>query len=449
MKENWVKVGVVGLTCLLLVLLPLFGACAPTPVPPVAPPKPKTEVKIGGLLDLTGGGAYYGKLQHIVWGIFEKWFEGPKPEGYGGIPGVDLKYIVYDFAFKPEEGRIGAKKLITDDKVLVGLPFWGSMTDALVHPMQKEYQVPCVSLGALATVIWPAEESWTFNSYFSYNDQGRAYVDLILKGWKEARKPNFALLCENTPFGQGQVPFMKRYLEVKGIPLVANIAFPSGTVEFGAEITRLMSDKVDFVYSVTALPHYPPILKAMDAAKAPFPLLTPMQGYHSKLLQLAGPAAEGRLYATIRYFDWFDEADPELKKAIGFFSKLLAKEGITEPQKHEYWGGLEAGAECWAIFASGVRAIEICVVDKKIPPEKLTGKDIKEAIETIKNFNCYIDGWGPLVSYSTTDHRALREVGIVTVKGGKYVPAGSLSGVPVPRFMPVGELLPEEKAGKM
>ena len=159
MKGKCVKIGVFGLMCMLLGLLPLSGACAPAPAPP-SPVGELTILKLGCLVDLTSRAAYYGKYQVMVNEDFLRWFQDD-PEGYGGIPGVKLVNVPYDFHFESEKGRIGAKKLITEDKIIMGAPLWGSMTDPLVLPLQKEYEIPNVSLGAAPTALWPP--TWTFS----------------------------------------------------------------------------------------------------------------------------------------------------------------------------------------------------------------------------------------------------------------------------------------------
>lgn len=260
-----------------------------------------------------------------------------------------------------------------------------------------------------------------------------------------------ALLYEDTPFGRGQIPFAKKYAEVKGVPIVADIAHPGAQLEFSAELTRIKGAGADFIYYVTALAGYPAVCKGMADLGMTIPLTTPMQSYHPQILPLAGPAANDRLFTTIRYLDWFDKDDPKLGKAVAFFRKIMTKyhPEIPDLEKHEYLGTIYIDGVGWAIMAIAARGIEMCVKDKKIAPEKLTGKELRDAIREIKDFNCYVDGWGPLISFSADDHRALKQLRIITVKGGKYVPATEFMGISIPKFVPVGKMLPEELEGKM
>ncbi|MDY6912298.1 MAG: ABC transporter substrate-binding protein [Chloroflexota bacterium] len=399
-------------------------------------------IKVGLLLDMTGPASAYGQYMQIGMTDFLKWFQ-EDPDGYGGIPGVKLYPVYSDFRFEPNKGPIGTKKLLLEDNVQCGV-FWGSMTDALVHPILKQNKIPCVSLGALPSELFPA--GYIFNSYFNYDDQPRTYIDLLVakktplyKPWKGDR-PKLALLYQNSPYGLGQIPFVKKYAQTRGVELT-DIPFTKGSKDFTNELSLIMEINADAIYCVGLPDEFVSVLEGMGQLGIDIPFCTPMQGHEPVILDKISHEAEGRFITCAKYIDWYDKNDPVAGKAVVFFKNLFARyhPEVANILTHKYFRSLYSNGMYWAIPAILARGIEVAVRDRGINPAKLTGEDIKSALESIKNFNCYVEGWTPMVSFAADDHRATKSLRLVGVRDGKFTP---LTG-PI-EFSP---MLPEELEG--
>ena len=102
-----------------------------------------------------------------------------------------------------------------------------------------------------------------FPQYPIYTDEGAAFGEWFLKGWKEKRKPRFAFLTADSPFGRSvETPELKAYLEKIGIEVVGSQYVPM--VPTAAPTTQLMwlqQNKVDLTFGCMINPGAQPTIK--------------------------------------------------------------------------------------------------------------------------------------------------------------------------------------------
>lgn len=102
-----------------------------------------------------------------------------------------------------------------------------------------------------------------FTQYPIYTDEAAAFAEWFLKGWKETRKPRFAYLTADSPFGRSvEIPELKEYLEKIGFEVVGSQYVPM--VPVAPPTTQLMwlkEKKVDLTFGCMINPGSQPTIK--------------------------------------------------------------------------------------------------------------------------------------------------------------------------------------------
>ncbi len=374
-----------------LVVALLLTSCAP------APTAEGKKVEVAAIWGMTGPAAASLQIQTQSIQDYFKYFNEQE-----AIPGVNIElswaddmlqmpllYSHYDkfvergipLIFMEEDtGLVGLKDRFEKDKVVIVMPGSG----------YQEANYP---------------PGWRYGTTPTIAEQAAAVLEYFRENWQEERPPNLALMGIESPWGY-EPRYAIGYARSLGFNVLPPETVPFVTLDATAQLLRLKDEGADLVY-VQGLPTATgPVLK--DAER--LGLLGQMQfaghqsGMGERVIEMTGAASEG--YLMPRPFPWFDETDiPGIELMLDTQMKYHGK--VTR-EGECFFGWASAAVVCEAIK----RAIE------NVGYENLDGTAIKEAMDSIKDFDVY--GLAT-VNYKPDDHRGVTKLAIYQVRDGKIV----------------------------
>ena len=167
-----------------------------SPEPPEPPEPPETPaMKIGLLIDLTGGGSEHGILMRRG---FEMAIEHINEEGVLGNPVVGL---VADTGLDAEKAVSKARGLVESDSVHAIVGAWASSsTLAIVENVTAEAGIPTISPASSSPMLTDAmDDDFLFRTTLSDRDQGPVLAKITL----EQGYGNVGLIYRDDVWGRG------------------------------------------------------------------------------------------------------------------------------------------------------------------------------------------------------------------------------------------------------
>ena len=379
---------VVGLIALLLV-----AACTNTPEA-----EKEKVVEIGMIAPLTGGAATMAQVILTAEVDYITYFnEEP------GIPGVTLKLIWLDTAMDQARIFSGYHRLVERNVVALTTVELAS----LLNEMAEKDEMP----------VWawtPTEESlyppgWIYTGYATNAEQFAVLADWIMENWKEERPPRIGFVTIEREYGMELLPQSEKYAVSVGMEWLPTELIPYVPLDSTVQLLRLMQQGADFVYVGHMWTTVLPLLR--DAHRLGLMDEINFCGWDATLaqplIQGLGPAADG-YFAPKSLPLWNEVHNPGMVWANEVWRKYHGERVMDE---------LYDGCIIWtSILPEAIqRAIE------KVGYENLDGHAVKEALDTIEDFDPY--GFGPQTTYTNPkDRRGWNRVRICQVQSGDAVP---------------------------
>lgn len=266
-------------------------------------------------------------------------------------------------------------------------------------------------------LLKPAQSVLTY--YPIYTDSAAAVAEWFKENWKEKRKPRFAFLTSDHPFGRSvEAPELKDYLQKIGYELIGSQYVP--LVPTSPPTTQLMwlkKNRVDLTFGGMINPGSQPTIKeAVRLGMGPhldykitFAAATP-----SHLQIFVGDMGElGNGFVVGGGFPPLDEPVPGVK----FANELLGKyrTGKRTPNIMYVAGIIEAMTQ--------TEALRLTL--EKVPYDQLTPRKVLEnGFYKIKNLDTGGLSSTPL-TYGPGDIEGVDEVRVDQIKNGKIVKQGT------------------------
>ncbi len=252
-------------------------------------------IKIGCLLEFTGGCAAYGAMaKHALEFAREV---GLVPVEVLGRP---IELVFYDARTEPAEAAIGADRLITVEGVVAILgtmcsgPFLGAA------PVINEKKVPMLGI-TTTNPLTTATGPYAFRACFVDDDQGvvAAYLAYERLGFRTA-----AIVVDVAqPYCVGLAKFFKQAFEALGGKVVAELAVRTGDVDYTAQLTEIARLNPDMIYC----PNYYTEAALMTKQARALGLTQQIiggDGYDApELISIGGEAMEGVVFTTFFHED--------------------------------------------------------------------------------------------------------------------------------------------------
>jgi branched-chain amino acid transport system substrate-binding protein len=291
-------------------------------------PAAAQTIKIGAPQPMTGPDAPFGDK-------FKKAYSMALEEinAAGGVKGRKLEVVIEDHTAKNQLAATVAEKLITQEKVLV-------MTGGRASGQAMEIASVCQRLKTPYLVDHPSADMITakgFEWVFRNNPTGSiypaAFSDFI--GSSPAALPkSAAVVYDNTLFGKTIGAAAMKILKAKGVPIVADEAYPVNSLDFKPIMTKVKATSPDFVLLVAVATTDAILLtrhaKEMGLTPRAFVGFGGGFGVADFASQL-GPLAENVFSSAA----W--SGNPNDPKTKAFYEKFHTKYGIW-PHEHEVEG---------------------------------------------------------------------------------------------------------------
>src|SRR5438270_4301310 len=276
-------------------------------------------IKIGGLLPMSGPGAYFGAQdkQGIELALEQL--------NKSGVNGYKFAIQYEDSACSPLPATQAAKRLI--DQYKPDLVIGEECSDATlaIMPLMEQAKVPLINAGSSSIKITEPGNSWTFRIMPNEVMQG---VDIATNAYKRLNARTAVLLYENTNAGIGNAKVFGDTFKSLGGQILADIGFGRDVNDFTAIATRIAGlGKVDVIPTytlegqglrITQALAQAGVTKGGDGAAIQLGTIWLPFGFEQK----AGKAATG--YVRIVQFDPTDQRDAVKSFVSAFKAKYSA-----------------------------------------------------------------------------------------------------------------------------
>ena len=392
LKGKRVRIAILALG---LAAVLLFTACAPASTVPVEEEK---VVNVAAVWPLTGPAA--ASCQLCQMGIQDYFTYFNEQEA---IPGVSIKLLWGDTMMQYAQFRSHYEKFVEH-----GIPLMFANEASGLLGLESRFEQD----GVVMLMPESSHEKTNYPPGWRYcvspttAEQFAVVAEYFRENWQEERPPRLAFMVIDSPFGYDPTGEGTKYAQSLGFEVLPLEIVPFVTLDATTQLLRLRESEADLVY-IQALPMSSgPVLR--DAERLGLVGQMQFAGHSAtmsdRVIQMAEIASEG--FLTPRKAPWFDETEISGVKLI--LDNQMKYHGKVQ-REAEYFPGWIAGAvACEAIR----RAVE------NVGYENLDGLAIKEALDSIKDFDVY--GLAT-VTYKPGDHRGNTKVAIYEVRDGKIV----------------------------
>jgi branched-chain amino acid transport system substrate-binding protein len=276
-------------------------------------------IKIGGLLPMSGPGAYFGAQdkQGVELALEEL--------NKAGVNGYKFAIQYEDSACSPLPASQAAKRLIDQYKPDIIIGEECSDATLAIMPTIEQAKVPLLNAGSSALKITDPGNPWTFRIMPNEVMQG---VDIATNAYNKLNARTAVLLFENTNAGIGNAKVFGDTFTKLGGKVVAEIGFGRDVNDFTSIATRVAGlGKVDVIptytlegqgLKITQALAQAGVVKGGDGAAIQLGTIWLPFGFEQK----AGKAATG--YVRIVQFDPTDQRDMVKNFVAAFKAKFNA-----------------------------------------------------------------------------------------------------------------------------
>lgn len=362
------------------VLLSVFCSLVILTACPGTPPKTdnkKPIVKIGAVLPLTGDASGYGKA--IKNGI---------DLAYNESPIKDQIQIIYEDDAGQAQTGVNAINKLAEQKVNVIIGGAMSSVAAAIAPISKDKKITLLSPTATLPSLTNAGEYffrlWPSDNYDGEIMANHAYNSLGIK--------KVAVLYINLDYGVGINQVFTDKFKGLGGSVVYDDGYAQGATDFRTQLQKVKESGAEALYLPGYYQEIANILKQAKELNLKIQILSVNSFYDPKLLEIAGPVAEGAIF-TYPIFD--DES----------------KEPITAKFVEKYKAAYNEKPDAFA--AQGYDSFKL--VESVIQSGNADNEAIKNALSKIQNF----EGAAGRFSFDENGD-VVKDLRIMTVKNGKF-----------------------------
>lgn len=376
--------------CVLAALAFALGALA-TPFAQAAEP-----IRIGAALALTGGLADEGKKQKAG---YDLWLERINAAGGIAVGGEKrpVELVFYDYQTDEKRAQQLAERLITVDKVHVMTAPFGSGHTKVVAGVAERYGMPVVAVASAEPV-----HNQGYKNLFGTLAPSVGLIDALIEVVKEANPgiKRVAILGRADVFPKVMANTMARQAAGAGLEVVYNDAYPVGTLDHAAALTRVKASAPDWIFVTGYTKDLVLVRKQMADLRLAAPVVTMITGpAYREFVDSLGPLAEDVTSATWWHASQSTTADDVFGSTQAFAEAVRSRTG----QEPDY------------VHASSAAAL--IVIQKAIEragsldPDALRGAIASTDIATF---------YGP-IRFRADGMNQNRDLPIIQIQGGKPV----------------------------
>ena len=368
------------------------------------------EIKIGGIMDTTGGTSDVGKDYAIGMSDAFKYINDN-----GGVNGKEIKYTWFDYGYRIPEAITKYKMLKRMGSVMI--MGWGTGDTEALSPTVNKDKIPYVSASYSGHLTDPKKTP--YNLFFSsdYSTNARSAITAWFdKKWKShpdfgKRKPRFACCYMfASPYCSAAIKAVKDQATLLGFEIGDDQDVSLFALDTKSQIMALQKFKPDLLWHGNTTMSAAATIRDAYALNLGAAWIVNVWGFDENLPRLAGEAAEGVMGTTPCAF--FNQ--PNVKN-MDIVVKSAEKYSPGVPLAKRLNRTIQAWGDALITWEALKRADQKGI--------DVTNKDAGEAImkqgfETLRNFDIGL-GAAP-VTFTPTDHRPATGCIIQEWKGGKF-----------------------------
>ncbi|MBW1788651.1 MAG: ABC transporter substrate-binding protein [Deltaproteobacteria bacterium] len=213
-----------------LIVVFVIGTCA------ISMAKDPKVYKVGGIMAMTGSGAWYGKVmsQGILLAMEEF-------NSKGGVDGIKLKLLLQDHeSGKGAAAVSGFLKLVNIDKIPFSFTSYSTPTLSIV-PIAKEKKVLLLNGGGVSPRL--VKQPYLFNNRMLAMMQGGG----VLMRAKELGFKRMAVLYWNDDAGIGTQKYVAKRWKAMGGEITAAEAHAVGATDYKPYLSKVIASNPDFL----------------------------------------------------------------------------------------------------------------------------------------------------------------------------------------------------------
>lgn len=361
----------------------LCGAVGLLAVPAAA--VAEDTVYIGYQLPLTGNTAQYGQDFKTAAEIALKDFNA------SGKLKAPVEIIFEDSRSDAKEGVAIARKFVDDKRIVAVIGDFTSTVSMAAAQVYKKAGMAQLSQTASHPDYAKISE-WQFRNITTQAQEGVFNADWMNeKGFKK-----IAVIAEQTDWGQSVVKDFAEKVEANGGEVVFTEFFNRGLPDFRSLITKIERAEPDAIYTGFFYEDGAQFMKQMQQLGVEIPVHSTSAAYNQKLVELAGPAAEG-LFLTATFLPNSDAEN--------------VQKFVTE------WKAARDGAEPGQFPAQAYDAVNIMLEAVATAGPDATRESVRDALAATKDF----PGVTGVTSFDENGE-ALKQLTKAIVKDGTFVP---------------------------
>ncbi len=231
------------------------------------PAAAQDKIKVGYAISKTGPNAGGASITQIP--NYEMWVKDVNAKGGLMIGGkrVPVEVIEVDDRSNSEEAVRGVERLITQDKVDLLFPPWGTGLNLAVGPVFNKYGYPQLAFSAVTDRAPELAKRWP-NSFWLLGTS-KQYVDALVGVMKKLRDEgkigaNVAMISIADGFGIDLSGAARKGFEAAGFKLVYDKSYPIGTQDLSPLLGEAARSGAD---SFVAFSYPPDTLQLTEQAK--------------------------------------------------------------------------------------------------------------------------------------------------------------------------------------
>lgn len=248
-----------------------------------APAQAADTVKIGAVVELSGGGAPAGTNYRDG-----AMLAAEEINANGGILGKQIDVAQYDTATDPQQSRALVQKAIDEGAYVI----WGTVysSSTIVNMMvAQQAGVPQI-VGAEAPNITAQGNPYVFRTAYGAQ-KGVPALTSYFKDTLGAKK--VAVAWVNNEFGKGGHDVFVEEMKKAGIDVVADIPSEAGAADFAADVARIKDSGADAVFVYLHEEESARFLREAAKQDVKAKLVGEVTLTGQKVIDLAGDAANG------------------------------------------------------------------------------------------------------------------------------------------------------------
>lgn len=335
----------------------------------------KDEIKIGGILDISGPIAFMGKGVSDGSKLYFKYINDQ-----GGIHGRKINYLVEDDGYQSPRAVQAAKKLIEADNVFCIYSVLGSAQSNAMYPILEAKGVPLLLPATQNRDMGVPPRKYLFLADPTYTLQGKLAVEYVVDDMG-VKNPKIAVIYQDDAPGHDWRNGVRIAAKHYGLDIL-ELSYKRGSVDFNSQIARCKENGITHIFMWTLVREPAMLMKEAQRLQYKATYFTSTASNDKRCIDLAGDAVDytNGFFATSMVYDLHTQSTPRISE----YKQNIAKYGICNIDNFYNLYG----------YQSAVTLVEGL---------KRAGKDLTREvmIKTLEGFKDFDNGilspitWGP------------------------------------------------------